>query len=367
MTPVGRFAAFSLVALAIAAVATPRILSRLSHNGDARASTSLGQRSTRKPTVVVYEVRSAPLTERLATTGTLRANEQIAITTELSGKVAAIRFREGAAVRKGDVLLEIDANEIETQRKRAFHRAELARKREARERRLLEDGLISSQEYDFARTDLDVLETELALVDARLEKTSVRAPFGGIVGLRFISPGAYVTPQTRIASLQDLDPMKVDFAVPERYASRVKIGQRVEIKVAGLKKPFEAAIYAIEPAVEASTRSLVVRARFPNPLGTLRPGAFADVSVIITEVPEALTVPSVAVIPELGGKKVFVVEEGVVAARSVETGIRTEKELEITSGLKAGDRVVIRGLEAISHGSAVEVLEEAGPAPPASL
>ncbi|MCH9647096.1 MAG: efflux RND transporter periplasmic adaptor subunit [Deltaproteobacteria bacterium] len=359
MTAVGRLTAFALFSLAVAAVAVPRILS-----SDSRAGRQDSQSSTppppRAPTVIVHTVRPEQLVERLATTGTLRANEQVEISSELSGKVAQLRFQEGSPVARGQVLLKIEAGELETQRQRALHRVELARRREAREQKLVADGLISSQEYDFARTNLDVLESELALVDAQLEKTEIRAPFSGIVGLRFISPGAYVTPQTRIASLQDLDPMKVDFSVPERYASRVQLGQRLDLQVAGLEERFEAEIYAIEPSVEATTRSLVVRARLQNRQGFLRPGAFADISVIIARIEEALTVPSVAIIPELGGKKVLIVEDGIVASRPVETGIRTEATVEITAGLNANDQVIIRGLEAVNVGTVVDARSDTG-------
>ena len=255
------------------------------------------------------------------------------------------------------MLVELDDSELKAQRERAVHRVELARRREVRQRQLRDDGLISDSEYDSARTELDVLQSELALVEAQLEKTAIRAPFGGVVGLRYVSPGAHVTPQTRIASLQDLDPMKVDFTVPERYADRIRVGQRVELSVAGSERTYAAEIYAVEPAVDATTRSLVVRARLANPDGRLRPGAFADVSVVVAEVPRALSVPSVAVIPELGGKKVFVVEDGVAVARPVETGIRTDVAVEVTSGVAAGDRVIVSGLERVKAGDPVEARE----------
>jgi len=348
-----RLIAFLLLGLLIAAVAVPRFLA--SKAKDASSERASGPAPERVARVAVHAVTTGSLTERLSTTGTLRANEQIDITAEIAGKVAALRFREGASVAKGAVLVEIDASELEAQKQRAAHRVELARRREAREKNLLEEGLISSQDYDFARTDLEVLEAEQALVAAQLGKTTVRAPFGGVVGLRFVSPGAYVTPQSRIASLQDLDPMKVDFSVPERYSGRVAVGQRVELSVAGFEERFEAEIYAIEPVVDSATRSLVVRARLANPEGRLRPGGFADVSVIVEEVVDALLVPSLAVIPELGGKKVFLVEEGVAVSRSVETGIRTEDSVEVLSGVEAGDRVVVRGLQGLNSGTRVEI------------
>lgn len=359
MTRTGRLASFAVFALAVGAVALPRLLSTRSHPADppAPAATVALAAATPRLPVTVHTVRAEPLVEQLATTGTLRANEQIELTSEIAGQVAAVRFREGSEVAAGEVLVELDGRELLAERDRASYRVELARRRETRQRQLLDDGLISDQDYDFARTELNVLEAELALVEARLRKTAIRAPFGGVVGLRFVSPGAYVSPQTRIASLQDLDPMKVDFTVPERYAGRIRAGQRVELSVAGLEERFRAEVYAVEPAVEAATRSLVVRARLPNPGRRLRPGAFANVAVVVTEVAEALSIPSIAVIPELGGKKVFVVEDGVAVARPVATGIRTDVAVEVTSGLAAGDRVIVGGLERVKAGDAVQARE----------
>ncbi|MCB1037485.1 MAG: efflux RND transporter periplasmic adaptor subunit, partial [Acidobacteria bacterium] len=226
MTRSGRFITVAVLALAVAAVAVPRYRAWRSASQSQKASAAPTQ-APRVPIVVVEEARVQPLIERLSTTGTLRANEQIGLSSEITGQVQALHFQEGARVDKGQVLVEIDAAELTAQKDRAAHRVDLARRREARQRQLLEDGLISSQDYDFVRTDLEVLEAELALVEAQLEKTVIEAPFSGVIGLRFVSPGAYITPQTRIASLQDLDPMKLDFSIPERYADRIAVGQKV--------------------------------------------------------------------------------------------------------------------------------------------
>jgi membrane fusion protein (multidrug efflux system) len=347
-----RVVAVGVLLLALVAILAPRIFS------SADAPETAGATTARTPpnrvAVTVHTVGPQALAERLSTTGSLRANEQIELTTEIAGKVAAIHFREGSRVSAGDALLELDASELTAQRERASHRVELARRREERQRELLADGLLSAQEYDFVRTELDVLEAELALVEAQLRKTTLRAPFEGVIGLRFVSPGAYLTPQTPVASLQDLDPIKVEFSVPERYAARIALGDPVELSVAGVEGTFAAQIYAVEPRVDPATRSLVVRARRANPDGRLRPGAFADVGVVIHEVPNALVVPSVAVVPELGGKKVFVIEDGIARSRPVQTGIRTDTLVEVTSGLAAGEQVVVGGVERVRSGDEVD-------------
>ena len=166
------------------------------------------------------------LTERLATIGTVRANEEVEIVSEISGKISAIHFDEGSRVAAGQLLLKIDDSELIAERQRALYRVELAERAEARQQQLLDDGVISSETYDVALGELNVLRAELQLIEAQLLKTEIRAPFGGVIGLRWVSPGSYLSSQTRIASLHDLDPVKIDFSVPERYSALMKIGRR---------------------------------------------------------------------------------------------------------------------------------------------
>jgi membrane fusion protein (multidrug efflux system) len=198
-----------------------------------------------------------------------------------------------------------------------------------------------------------VFAAELRLAEAQLEKTRIRAPFRGLIGLRRVSQGAALTPQTRIATLQALDTVKVDFSVPERYAGRIRAGGTVDFRVEGLEEAFVGEIYAVEPAVDPNTRSLRARARTANPNGVLLPGAFADIEVVVHELEDALAVPATAIIPELGGKKVFVVEDGRAQPRPVETGIRAETEVQILRGLGPGDRVIVTGVQRLSTGLAV--------------
>jgi membrane fusion protein (multidrug efflux system) len=177
-----------------------------------------------------------------------------------------------------------------------------------------------------------------------------------------VSPGAYVTSQTRVATLQDIDPVKVEFSVPEAYAREVAVGDSVRFRIKGDAEDYVGRIYALEPAIDPDTRSLTVRATAPNPRQRLLPGAFAGVEVAIREVPEALSVPAIAVVPELGGKKVFVLEDGRARPRIVETGIRTESRVEITRGLSPGERVIVTNIPRLRTGIEVEVesLEEVG-------
>ena len=342
-----------LAALAIiAALAVPKLL-ELRKTSD--PATAAPVKKTLR--VRAHRVAPMPLTERLATTGTVRANEEVDIVSEISGKISDIHFREGSPVTAGQLLLKIEDSELLADRQRALYRVELAERAEARQKQLLDDGVISSETHDVALGQLNVLRAELQLIEAQLLKTEIRAPFSGIIGLRWVSPGSYLSSQTRIASLNDLDPVKLDFTVPERYSALMRVGDEVSFAVEGFERTFAGTIFAVEPSVDAASRSQRVRARCPNTDGALIPGAFANVDLVLRSISDALTVPSIAVIPELGGKKVFVFEDGAAQPRSVETGIRSKSAVQITSGLAQGDVVIVSGILQLQPGLPVEIEE----------
>jgi membrane fusion protein (multidrug efflux system) len=336
---------------ALAALLAPRLLPTILSAG--RSAETPTEESEETLEVEVRLLAPQRLEERLATTGTVQAEERVEIRPEISGTLEKILFEEGARVERGQLLVKIDDEQLTAERDRAHHRLELARMREARESDLLDQGLISQDDYDRTRSELNVLEAELRLTEAQLEKTRIRAPFRGLIGLRRVSEGAALTPQTRIVTLQALDTVKIDFSVPERYAGRIRAGDTVDFRVEGLEETFVGEIYAVEPAVDPNTRSLMARAQTANPDGVLLPGAFADIEVVVHEIEDALAVPATAIIPELGGKKVFVVEEGRAQPRPVETGIRAESEVQILRGLVPGDRVIVTGVQRLSTGLVV--------------
>ena len=340
-----------LVVVGLAALIVPRLMR-------SREGAVAGQPPAEAPLRVrVIDVEPRLLVERLATTGSIVASERVDVVSEISGKVEEILFDEGSVVEKGQVLVRLDDRELVAERDRATYRLELARKREQRQQTLLTDQLVSQDEYDLALNQLNILRAELELTETQLVKAVIQAPFGGVIGFRYVSPGGFVAPQDRIATLQDIDPVKVEFTVPEAYIGQIQVGDSIEFRVKGSDEPQPAVVYAIEPSVDRNTRSLRLRAVSPNPAGRLLPGAFADVSLAVREVADALTVPSIAVVPELGGKKVFVVEEGRAEPRMVQTGIRTETELQVTAGLEPGDRVIVSGIQQLRAGRAVDIVK----------
>lgn len=300
-----------------------------------------------------------PIEERLLANGSVLANERVAVVSELAGKIEQVLFQEGRFVRAGDVLVRLDTSTLVAERDRAAYRYELLQRQEDRQARLLEDGLLSQEDYDFTVGELNVAGAELQLREAVLEKAEIRAPFSGQVGLRLVSPGSFVTSQTRLTTLQDLDPVKIEFSVPESYARLVDIGSSLRFRVQGVDREFAGAVYAREPSIDPETRGLTLRARASNPEGLLLPGAFVEIELSVRESDAALTVPSIAVVPELGGKKIFVLEDGRAEERRVETGIRTDTRVEITRGLDAGETVIVSNITRLMPGAEVVVEEDA--------
>jgi membrane fusion protein (multidrug efflux system) len=344
----------ALAAVVLAGALVPRLLSSRSGPSAPPARSS----ATEAVPVRTVTVLPQTLIERLATTGTVRANEDVELVVEIAGKVSGIHFREGSRVRAGQLLLEIDDTQLRAERDRAAYRLSLAERSETRQRRLLDEGLTSQEEYDFALSELNVLKAELELAEARLVKTSIHAPFEGVIGLRDVSVGSYLTPQTRIATLQDVDPVKIDFSIPEKYVGDLSAGATIEFRTKASERVHTGTILAVEPRVDLDTRSLTLRATSPNPDGALVPGAFADVEIVVRRIEGALAVPSRAIIPELGGKKVFIVEGGEAQPRSVETGLRTADLVEVTRGLEPNDRVVVTAIQRMRTGLPVEIEEE---------
>ncbi|HSI90533.1 MAG TPA: efflux RND transporter periplasmic adaptor subunit, partial [Adhaeribacter sp.] len=241
-----------------------------------------------------------PFATTLSVTGSIDADEQVQIRGEISGRVRNISFNEGTNVRKGQVLLKIDDSELRAQLAQAQSRQQLAAENERRAGLLLEKEAISREEYDVARADLLTAKAQSQLIQAQIAKTSIKAPFSGKIGLRNISEGGFLTPDVVVANLISTDPVKITFSVPEKYSNQVKLNTEITFNVAGSGKKFTATVYAIEPGIEATTRTLQLRARAANPSGELRPGSFANIELPLSEIEKALLVPSEAIIPVQG-------------------------------------------------------------------
>lgn len=343
--------------LLLALVVTPRLL-RAAQTQVAPAKSpapAKGGPALKPLRVSAVVVRPMVFAETLTVTGTVRAAEAVELSAETTGKLTGIFFTEGAAVRAGDLLARINDAELRAELKSATYRRELAELKEHRVAALLGKGGANQQDHDVATNELQVLRAETDLIEAQLAKTELRAPFDGIIGLRLVSEGAQVTTATRLATLQNLETVKLDFAVPEKYAELITAGGRVSFSVAGGTQQHEAEIYAVEPRINEQTRTLLVRARAPNPGARLRPGAFAEIEVPLTPQANALLVPPVAVVPGLTEKNLYVVRDGLAVRRSVQLGVRTATRVQIVAGLEPGETVITSGIQSLRPGLPVEV------------
>jgi membrane fusion protein (multidrug efflux system) len=360
VNPALKYGLWALAGLVlIGGIAAPKVLS-LQHATDAPARSGSGGGKRPPLQVTAFTVQGASLAETVTSTGTLLAEEGVELQAETNGKVAAIHFVEGARVRKGALLVKLNDADLVATRERAKYRKQLGTLRERRIAQLLKQGVARQEEYDTALNELNVQEAEIELSEAQIAKTEIRAPFDGVVGLRYVSEGAFVNAATRIATLQRVDRLKIDFSVPEKYASRIRVGSPIGFTVTGVARRFSGRIYAFDPRIDTATRTVQIRALCPNPEGQLLPGAFANVAVTIAQLDDALLVPAVAVVPGLNEKNVFVVSDGKAERRAVETGTRMQSTVHILSGLKSGEVVITSGLQQLRAGQAVTVVG-AGP------
>lgn len=314
--------------------------------------------------VRIAVVKQAVVNNEASAVGNLLANESVIVRPEIAGRVTGIHFKEGERVAAGAKLVSIDSAEIEAQR--AASEAELlwSQQRHDRAVELYRKNFISSQALDEARANLARAKARIAEDDARLRKSEVKTPFAGTLGLRMISPGAYVKAGDDIVRLEDTSVMKLDFRIPETYLARLRRDQAVTMQVdAYPDRAFKGRTYAFDSSIDEKTRTVLVRARVPNPNGELKPGMFARVSVVLDSFANALVVAEEAIVPRGGQAFVFRIVEGKAVLTPVETGSRTPGEVQIVKGLSAGEQVVADGHQKLQNGMMVFDASKPKPAP----
>jgi membrane fusion protein, multidrug efflux system len=296
--------------------------------------------------------------------GTLIAADSVVIRPEIAGRVVGLHFQEGQLVQKGGKLVTLDSSEYSAQLAGSTAAAKTESQRYQRAQELLDKNFISKEALDVAKGNMDRALAKQRQDDALLSKSTITAPFSGVVGLRQISPGAYVKAGDDIVRLENLSSVKLDFRVPEMYLSQIKPGQELTIKVDAYPNDvFRGRIYALEPAVDEKTRTVVVRAQIPNLQNKLRPGMFARVNVLLSTRPNALVIPEQAIWPQGNDTFVYRVVDGKAALTKIELGVRRPGEVEVLKGLTANDVIVTDGQMKLKDGAPVMVLP-AQPAPP---
>jgi membrane fusion protein (multidrug efflux system) len=308
-------------------------------------------------TVDAVVLKAEPLNNKVLSTGTVMANEQVDIRSEISGKITGLYFKEGQAVKKGQLLIQVNQDELQAQRQKLEYSIKLNETQEFRQKKLLEKEAISQQEYDIVLTQLNSIRADLQQLKAQIAKYAIRAPFEGVIGLRQVSVGSYISPTTLVASMQDIDPVKIDFSISERYAALLKRGDKITFTINGETqgKQFEGEVYAIEPSIDLATRSVKVRALSPNKEGKLIPGAFARVELTVGTIENALLIPTEALVPTVKGQTVYLYKNGLARELPVKTGIRTERQIQIIEGVQVNDSLIVTGLLQLKDSTQVSV------------
>ncbi|MGH2664920.1 efflux RND transporter periplasmic adaptor subunit [Flavobacterium sp.] len=347
----------NIIYLLLAIVLGGMIFYRITENKGKEESNGKGKGGgDKKPAKVTGVVlKTQVFSDNLSLSGSIDANEQVEIRSEVSGIVESINFEEGTVVTKGQQLFKINDLELRAQLSQAKTKQALASENERRARLLLQKEAISQEEYDIASADFRSAQAQTQLIQAQIAKTSVKAPFSGKIGLRSISKGTYVTPTSVVANLVNTTQVKITFSIPEKYATQMKVNTMISFTVAGSRETYSAKIYAIEPGIEVETRTLKMRAIAQNPSGKLIPGTFANVILPLEKINDALLAPTEALIPVQNGKKVFVSINGKAKEIMVETGARTDKNVLVISGLKAGDTLLTSGVMTLKKDSPVKV------------
>jgi len=334
--------------------------------GDKAASSKGGDAASRGPggpggakeqalSVNGFVVVSQRLKEDIISSGSLLAAEQVDIYPEISARITQLNIREGQPVAKGALLVKLFDADLRAQLQKLQAQADNARRTEDRNKQLLARGGISQQEYDIVTTNLRSSLADIELVQANLQRTEIRAPFSGVIGLRNVSAGAVVSPSTLIARLQQITSLKLDFSIPEKYGQSVRNGSPISFSVDGAKQPSQGVVYAIEPGVEEQTRNLRIRARINNTSAKFRPGTFARVTLTIQN-EQSLVVPTQAVIPQTRTNQVILVKNGKAVFKDVKTGLRTAGSIQILSGVQVGDTVATTGLLFLKPDAPVKVV-----------
>lgn len=306
--------------------------------------------------VEVAAVRLVSMPAEVSAVGTMRSENAVMLRPEVTGRISEIAFTEGQPVKQGQVLLRLDDSVVKAQLQQAQANLGLANSQYRRSETLTQQGFISKQARDESFSQLKVQQAAVALAQAQLDKTTILAPFDGVIGLRQVSVGDYVSPGIDIAPLESIDPLQVDFRVPEGFAGQLAAGQPLTVRFDALPGEQRGGVVkAINPQIDVGGRSVLVRADVPNPDGKLRPGLFARVLLQFND-SQALTVPETALQSSGAERFVFRVEDGKVRRVVVEIGQRRAGQVEIVRGVQEGDQVVVAGLQKISDGAAVRIL-----------
>ncbi|MDR1459586.1 MAG: efflux RND transporter periplasmic adaptor subunit [Bacteroidales bacterium] len=301
--------------------------------------------------VLAYE----NMNDILKTKGILIPDEEVDLSFETSGKITHIYFKEGNSVSKGDLLAKVNDNHLQAELRKLKAQLPLAEERVFRQKSLLEKDAVSQEAYEAVSTELDKLKADIDLVIARIEQTELRAPFHGVIGLRFVSEGAYASPSVVVAKLTKINPLKIEFSVNEKQANEIKEGTLINFTLENDLNVYQAKVYAVESSLDEKTLSLKVRALYANTSGKLKPGHSTNIEINLREIKNTIVIPSLSIVAEMGRDIVYLYKQGKAEQVVVTKGMRTASSVQILHGLDEGDTLITSGVMQLRNGMDVVI------------
>ena len=369
----------AIVLMIAGMIAYPQIKSRMKASKDAAEVVPPAGSQVRKQVLNINAevLKYQSLTDKTIVTGSTIPDEEVDLSFESSGKIVAIYFTEGTHVKSGDLLAKINDKPLQAELKKLEAQVPLAKDRVYRQHTLLEKDAVSQEAYEqvateyeklmadielvkanIAQTELAMLNADIDIVRSNIALTELHAPFDGVIGLRNVSEGAYASPSTVITKLTKISPLKIEFSVPERYSADIKDGTPIVFRMnssVGMMQDYKATVYAVESKIDEATRSLKVRATYPNRDESIVPGRYTSVEITRRDIKDALAIPSEALIPEMGKNIVYLYKSGVAEPAEIILGLRTESQVQVLKGLNLGDTVITSGVMQLRTGMKVSI------------
>ncbi len=301
-------------------------------------------RSNKPLNVNARIIKYENLNDIVQSRGSIIPDEEVDLSFETSGKIVKIYFQEGSQVRKGQLLAKVNDEPLQAELRKLEAQIPLAEDRVYRQKALLAKDAVSKEAYEQVTTELGKLNADIDLVKARIAQTELRAPFDGVIGLRSVSEGQYTTPSSVIAKLTKIIPLKIEFSVNEHQANEIGNGTKLTFHLDGDLNTYQATVYAVESKLDMKTRTLKVRAVYPNSNGKVKPGRSAPITIVLHELKNALTVPSEAIVAEMGRDIAYIYKNGKAEQVELTKGLRTESKVQIIKGILPGDTLIMSGI-----------------------
>lgn len=350
---------FAAIALLIIGMAFyPKIRKLFTSEQRMEATSPLGPVGGRQELAVNATILQPQVLENIfRITGILLPDEEVDLTFETSGKITDINFREGSFVQQGTLLAKVNDAPLQAELKKLEAQLPLAEDRLYRQQTLLEKDAISQETYQSVFTQLETLKAEIELVKARIRQTEMRAPFSGMIGLRQVSEGAYASPSVVVANLTKISPLKIEFSLTQNFVNQIKPGTEITFTVENDLQEYQASVYAVESRLDVQTLSLFARARYPNSDLKMKPGQSASIRIKLDEIHNAIVIPSISTVKEIGRDITYIYENGKAKEVEITTGMRTASSVEVTSGLSVGDTLLTTGVMQLRSGIPVRITQ----------